>query len=191
MPRCCMKSVARLLKKHAVDVYWELRGPRLCLPAVPLYPKSILFVCKGNICRSPFAEHLARRLQGEGYAGDIKFQSAGLYVPKSVPSPSTAIEMARPFGVALDRHHAQPLSEQLVAGSDMVIAMEGWQFLALRESFPKSYGKIFLLPQLAPERYTGLAAFNIQDPYGGSSRDFQDCFERISRCLTTLFRSLR
>jgi len=185
-----MRAAARFIKKRVADIYWDLRGPQLSLPAVPPDPKSLLFVCKGNICRSPFAEYLARRIQEEGYATGVQFQSAGLAVSKPIPSPNIAIETAKPFGVMLDRHRSKPLSERLVAGCDMVIAMEGWQYVTLRELFPGHHGRMFLLPQLAPEQATGYMAFNIQDPYGGPREAFEDCFNRICRCLKIFLTSI-
>lgn len=185
-----MRAAARLLKKRIVDTYWDIRGPQLSLPAVPPDPKSLLFVCKGNICRSPFAEYLARKIQEEGYATGVQFQSAGLAVSKPISSPNIAIEIAKPFGVMLDQHRSKPLSDRLVAGCDMVIAMEGWQYVTLRQLFPSHQNRMFLLPQLAPEQATGYLAFNIQDPYGGPRDAFEDCFNRICRCLKIFLRSI-
>ncbi|MDP2382727.1 MAG: hypothetical protein Q8N00_07960 [Nitrospirota bacterium] len=150
----------------------------------------MLFVCKGNICRSPFAEHIALKLQGEGLVSGMKFGSAGLDVPKSIASPSGAVQGAKPYGIHLENHRSQAISLELVESYDMVIAMEAWQYAALRSSFQHHHEKLFLLPLLDPKgrtTHSGYAAFNIYDPYGGPPSAFKECFDRVSLCLNRLF----
>lgn len=184
-----MVPSVRRLKRSAVDFYWNMRGPLLAMPAVPAEPRSVLFVCKGNICRSPFAEHLASQLQRETGRPGILFASAGLHVRKPIHSPEQAIRVARQFGVNLESHRSRAISKDLVETHDMIIAMEAWQYSELQSSFKQHYDKFFLLPLLdsagaAVEQ--GYAAFNIQDPYGGPSRAFEICFERIRRIIQGL-----
>ena len=181
-----MRSAARLLKRSLVDLYWTFQGPSIRVPAVPANPRSVLFICKGNICRSPFAEQLASKLQGEGVIPGIKFASAGLHVRKPVPSPENAIQVARRFGVDLENHRSQAISPELVESYDMIIAMEAWQYAELQSSFRQHQEKIFLLPLIDTNmqgKEQGYAAFNIQDPYGGPADAFEKCFERISHCI--------
>ena len=189
-----MRTAARLLKRGVVDFYWTLRGPLIHVPTLPANPRSMLFVCKGNICRSPFAEHIALKLQGEGLVSGKKFGSAGLDVPKSISSPNEAIQGAKLYGIHLENHRSQSISLDLVESYDMIIAMEVWQYAALQSSFQYHHDKLFLLPLLDPKesaKYCGYAAFNIQDPYGGPPSAFEECFERIGLCLKSVFATIR
>lgn len=164
------------------------------MPAIPGNPRSLLFVCKGNICRSPFAEHLASKLQREGMISGLKFASAGLHVRQPIPSPDHAIQVARQFGVDLEHHRSQAISSELVASFDMIIAMEVWQHVALQAAFKEHQNKLFLLPLLdskARSKEWGYSAFNIPDPYGGSAGAFEKCFERINADLKRLFATIR
>lgn len=189
-----MRSASRLLKRGLVDIYWTLRGPRIHVPAIPANPRSMLFVCKGNICRSPFAEHLASKLQGEGNRSEIKFASAGLHVPKPTSSPEDAILAAKRYGVHLGSHRSQSISLKLVESYDMIIAMEAWQYAELQSSFTRYQNKLFLLPLFDSKdsvKHQGYTAFNIQDPYGGPPSAFEECFERIGLCLKSVLATIR
>lgn len=186
-----MGSVAGALKRRLVDVYWTLRGPGISVPPIPRHPRSVLFICKGNICRSPFAEQLAVKLQCEGVISGMKFGSAGLHVSKPISSPDDAIQAALRYGVNLERHRSQSISLELVEAYDMVIAMEAWQYAVLRSSYRHHHEKLFLLPLLDSAEQTqhrGYAAFNIQDPYGCPPSAFDRCFERIGRCIERVFK---
>lgn len=185
-----MRSIPGLIKRHLSDLYWAYHGPRLLMPVIPTHPRSVLFICKGNICRSPFAEHLASKLQREGVNAGIRFGSAGLHVPKATPSPENAIQVARQFGVDLESHRSQSISLELVRAYDMIIAMEVWQYEELKASFNRYHDKLFLLPLLDANgqgKERGYAAFNVQDPYGGPPSAFEECFNRIGRCIESVF----
>lgn len=184
-----MRSAARLLKGIFVDIYWMFRGAGIRMPPIPVNPRSILFVCKGSICRSVFAEHLASKIQDKGLVSRMKFGSAGLDVPLPISSPNDAIQCVKPFGIHLENHRSQSISLDLVKSYDMIIAMEVWQYIALQSSFGQQREKLFLLPLLGskgPTTYSGYAAFNIQDPYGCPPSAFDECFQRISRCIEGL-----
>lgn len=189
-----MRAAARQIKRGVIDLYWRFRGPRIQMPAIPADPRSILFICKGNICRSPFAEHLASKLQREGMNSGIKFCSAGLHVPKPTTAPEDAILVARQFGVELENHRSQSISLELVKSYEMIIAMEVWQYEELRSSFGQHSEKLFLLPLLDSNglgRELGAAAFNIQDPFGGPLSAYNLCFARILRNVKCLLDSIR
>ncbi|CUQ67383.1 putative Protein-tyrosine-phosphatase [Candidatus Nitrospira inopinata] len=186
-----MMAVASQIKRGLIDLYWMVRGTSIHVPALPSRPRSVLFVCKGNICRSPFAEHVARKLFHE-LVGDteqsIAFQSAGLHVTAPKAPPETAIVVAHQFGVSLEEHRSQPLSQELVAASDVIVAMEGWQYDELRFRFKGYQDKLFLLPLFLKEAtpQSGYEAYNIQDPYGGSGSVFEECFKKIERNVKAL-----
>lgn len=109
-----MRVVLSQFKNGLVDRYWSLRGPYIRVPVVPSNPQSVLFVCKGNICRRPFAEYIASKLESEGALPRIKFGSAGLHVRQPLPAPEHAIGVAKQFGVDLGRHRSQPTTQALV-----------------------------------------------------------------------------
>ena len=82
---------------------------------------KIVFVCTGNICRSPYAEFVARNLI-EGASGE--FTSAGTVARSGNPATDTGAAVAAELGVDLTPHQATLLSTEVVAGADLIYAME-------------------------------------------------------------------
>ena len=70
---------------------------------------KVLFVCAGNICRSPFAERLARRLAAERGL-DVEFASAGEIALDGDRCPPDAVAVAKEYGVDLSSHRARRLT---------------------------------------------------------------------------------
>lgn len=189
-----MRSVARLVKRRFVDAYWTFRGPRIWLPPMPANPRSVLFVCKGNICRSPFAERVAQRIAVERGSGQMVFGSAGVRVSCPESSPEDAVRAAARFGLDLKSHRSQPLTPQLSKAWDMIIVMEVWQLEAIRKVELGIRDRVFLLASMEEPRAqaaVGYTAMNIEDPYGGSDSAYDLCFNRIQRSVSGLLERLR
>lgn len=181
-------SPVAALKRTGKRLYWEVCKRVLEHPPVPPAPASLLFVCKGNICRSPFAEAMARRYIPDGLS--IEVGSAGLDVKVSEPCPTGTLEAAKRFGIDLSGHRSLRIDAKTAADADMILAMEAWQIRRLRKTFPEHREKIHLLPlfDMDPVLRTGAEhLLNIQDPYGRSLADFIECFERIESCLKGIF----
>jgi protein-tyrosine-phosphatase len=83
---------------------------------------KVLFVCAGNICRSPFAEALARRLAAERGL-DVEFASAGEIAFDGDRCPGDAVAAAREHGVDLSAHRAQRLTAERRSAVDKVVPL--------------------------------------------------------------------
>ena len=80
---------------------------------------KVLFVCAGNICRSPFAEGLARQLAAERGL-DVEFASAGEIALDGDRCPPDAVAVAKEYGVDLSSHRARRLTTD---EADKVVAL--------------------------------------------------------------------
>jgi protein-tyrosine phosphatase len=167
---------------------WGLRGPFIRQPRLPRNPKSVLFVCRGNICRSPFAEHLAR-LISSSRGGDLIVGSAGLDAGRAVPPPPEAIEAAATFGVNLAEHLSSMLTQEQVENYHAVFSMEWGQLKELKTGYRQHTDKFFLLPLMGSNinSWGAFEKFNIKDPYGGSVQEFIACYKRIEGMVQSLF----
>ncbi len=144
---------------------------------------NILFVCTGNICRSPFAEGLLRNaLAAKGLKG-IEADSAGLLALPGNSATSLAQRVAFEFGVDLSGHRAKSLSEELQAGCDLILVMEKSHEKAVLAAFPKATGKVLLLRHFG--RY-GSRRRGIADPYGFQYEAYRFCFLDIEDAVSGL-----
>lgn len=174
------------------SLYWGVYGRTIRNPAMPSRTRSMLFVCLGNICRSPFAEEIARRKCRSSNA--LEFDSAGLRVESPRFPPKEAIEVARNFGVNLESHRSRPLKYDLIESYDMIVGMEAWHVRFMRNLFMEYQEKIFLLPvfEHRAKRFSDpYSIYNIQDPYNRDISDFEKCFERIEKSLDGFFQHLK
>ncbi|MBW2233343.1 MAG: low molecular weight protein arginine phosphatase, partial [Deltaproteobacteria bacterium] len=100
----------------------------------------MLVICHGNVCRSPFAGvDLATRNAG------LEVRSAGIAVRTGNPAAPGASRTARKFGVELDNHVSQPLTDEGVEWADLILAMQGRHPAAIQRRWPQAAHKVRLL----------------------------------------------
>ena len=139
---------------------------------------SVLFVCMGNICRSPTAEgyfrhHLAKAGKGERFTVD----SAGTHgYHVGHPPDSRASETAARRGVDLSALRARRVTAEDFGKFDLIIAMDEDNLRLLRELDPGEGAELALMLEYA----TGPEAIReVPDPYYGG----QDGFEHMCDLL--------
>jgi protein-tyrosine phosphatase len=145
----------------------------------------ILFVCTGNICRSPTAEGVFRHeVAKAGLQDHVEIISAGThdYHVGDCPDPRS-IAAARIRGYDLSSLRAQHLSASDFAAFDHLLAMDrGHQSILMRRSPPEHRHKIRLFMDHAPH----LPHREVPDPYYGDDAGFElvlDLVEAASRGL--------
>lgn len=170
-------------KRRLRSAAWLARGAGVKNPPLPGIVSSALFVCLGNICRSPFAALLAERLLAEEGLAGITCGSAGIRPSQAERPPAPACSLARIYGLSLDCHVPRPLTRELVASHDLVIVMEAGQLRYLQEAFPDFRDRLFLLPLYDDGARDAYERFNIADPYGQPDAVFEVCYGRVTRAL--------
>lgn len=140
---------------------------------------SILFVCTGNICRSPVAEVLFREwLAQHPRTGDWQVGSAGTWAQPGLGASQFSIDVARARGLDLSRHRSRPVALPILTQADLVLGMTKSHVEALRVEFPQFTSKIQLLSSLAGP------AYDIPDPYGGPKAGYEEMFRELKDLLT-------
>jgi protein-tyrosine-phosphatase len=146
-------------------------------------PRSILFVCHGNICRSPFAAAAFMRACPPHIAPTIRVSSAGFIGPDR-STPTAGLDVASRMGVDLSSHRSSTLTIEALAEADLVVVMSEEQE---REVLPRirSSARVIVLGDLDPRP---ARRRTILDPWGGSEATFAASYERIDRCVKELAR---
>jgi protein-tyrosine phosphatase len=140
--------------------------------------RSFLFVCTANICRSPTAEAVFRRvLTVDGSGAKLQIESAGThnyYVGKP-PFPA-AVEQAKKRGYDITGCVARQVKGEDFDHFDMILAMDKSNLVALRTIAPtRCKHKIELLLDYS-DKYPGQ---EVPDPYGGDEKDFERALDMI------------
>ena len=142
--------------------------------------QSVLFVCHGNICRSPLAEVYFRSL-AEKEGRPMTVRSAGLETTPGKPADHRARAIALENRLSLDEHATTQVHMELLDQSDLIVVMEIGQKDRIQRLCPRSKGKVVLLG-----RFDSVGSLEIADPYCGASEDFLSCFRQMSRCCDML-----
>ena len=146
------RTLALLVADHLRPMYrklqnWQtqrrkLRSHRALLQRLAASggPHKIVFLCYGNICRSPLAAGLAaQRLSG------VDIESAGFHQQEGRSCPEKIQRIGNSFGVDLSGHRSRRVTPELLANADLVIAMDNENLNCLRREFPEVMERTTLL----------------------------------------------
>jgi protein-tyrosine phosphatase len=176
----------------------------------PAEPFGVLFVCTGNICRSPTAEALARRELARYPGVPLEVSSAGSHALEGNPAASRSMLAASTRGASLERHFARELTRRRVRSAGLILCMA-----AEHRPFVLSYDRsaadrTFLLATFArvagqwdwlagsPAELVALAAEHareldgddIDDPLGHPAEAYTACAERLDGLVTPVIAAL-
>jgi low molecular weight protein-tyrosine phosphatase len=173
--------------------------PPACVPQGE--PFRVLFVCLGNICRSPTAEGVMRALVSDaGLEGRIELDSAGTgsWHVGSAPD-ERASAAARGRGISLEGS-ARQVREQDFREFDLLLAMDGENLRELREQAPgeQERAKVRLLREFDPASAGGGEAgsasegeLDVPDPYYGAPGGFEEVFDLVHAACAGLLAQIR
>ena len=134
--------------------------------------RTVLVVCKGNICRSPFAAGLLAAIAGD----KLRILSGGFH-PPGRKSPAAAVEAAHEWGIDLRSHRSALISEQTLRTADIVLVFSLDQAVTIRALFPAWARKTVLLGAADD------GPLEIPDPFGKSVDEFRRVYARIETAL--------
>ena len=145
----------------------------------------VLFVCTGNICRSPMAEGILKdiildEVESKRQIMPIEVMSAGTHTVNGSPASIHAVTIAGRHGISLKFHRSRLLTEKIVRYADLVLTMEEGHTLFINRIVPEAVNVYELM------RYNrnGLRAGempDIKDPIGKSEEVYGAVFDQLKR----------
>ncbi|MFC2124431.1 low molecular weight protein-tyrosine-phosphatase [Bacteroidota bacterium] len=139
---------------------------------------KVLFVCLGNICRSPLAEGVFKNaIKIRGLSGKIECDSAGTstWHIGEIPDPRS-IEIAEENGISLD-HFGQQVNGRDFSEFDYIVAMDDNNRQVLISIERRSGGKAKIIKMMDFDDYR--SGGNVPDPYYGGHDGFQRVFNML------------
>ena len=149
----------------------------------------ILLVCTGNVCRSPMAEGLLRKLLREqNRHGEFVVESAGTYPLDGCAASLEAIDTAAEDGVDIRGHVARSLTARLVERADLILTMAPEHAEWVVAAFPKVESKVHLLTMYGDPKGDRLG---VHDPIGLGRETYKAAYRTIKKGLRLAIPKIR
>jgi len=149
----------------------------------------VLFVCMGNICRSPTAEGVFKHLVGKnGLSADIESESVGTHdYHIGEPPDARSQAAAGRRGYDLSALRARQVNQDDFAAFDYVLAMDEVNLAALRRICPAHYReRVKLFLEFAPEA----GRRDVPDPYYGGAQGFEEVLDLVELAAQGLLKHI-
>lgn len=147
--------------------------------------KTILFICTGNICRSPMAEGIFRHAI-KGRRRDIQVMSAGIGAMEGQPPSHYAVEAVKELGIDISKQRSRQLTAELVQEADYIFGMTHSHVDTIFLLYPQAAEKTFLLREF--DDTLDIFEKDISDPIGGSYEVYLNCRDQIEQGIASLMR---
>jgi len=155
-----------------------------------MIPKRILFVCLGNICRSPMAESVFRKIiEEKGLSNDFIIDSAGMISYHQGELPDSRMRyFAGKRSYSLN-HRSRPFTSADFDNFDMIIGMDDQNIADLQNKALtiEETDKIYRMVDFCQKLNTTY----VPDPYYGGDKGFENVIDLLEDACNGLFESLR
>jgi protein-tyrosine-phosphatase len=188
--RAQVRKVAKALWRTAWGVVaatpWWRRRERTRLRELVAMRPQLLFVCKGNVCRSPFAETYARAASAR-VGLQLALASVGTHRAEGRSAPEGAQAASLELGVSLGQHRSRMLTSERAQSAGALVCMDWQTHDRVVESFPEAAEKLFLLGPFARK----LRGLEIGDPWGQPVDAFRRCYREIVAGVDAMLEALK
>lgn len=147
----------------------------------------ILFVCTGNLCRSPMAEGILRDMLDQAGIAHVSVSSAGTWATDGTPVADYAELVARSHGVDISLHRARKWNADIIDEADLILVMEDAQADSIRKNYPSASGRLFAIKEFGPDAPGG----EVEDPMSSGLEVYQTCYEELRFELDRIFPEIR
>lgn len=140
------------------------------------FPKSVLFVCTGNTCRSPMAQALFRQMLNDKELDGISCDSAGLSAFDGEAASENSIGAMSEIGIDISSHRSKTVTRDLLDGTELIVCL--------------SKGHYDILRNFVDEKKLKILGSGISDPYGMSLSEYIRTRDEIKAALCKMLEEL-
>jgi protein-tyrosine-phosphatase len=140
--------------------------------------KTVLFVCTGNVCRSPMAAGLFYdKLVREHSSNLVRVRSAGVWALEGQPASAYAMRVMNERDLDISAHRGRNLTQQDIDDAEAILVMTKRHSEIISRDWKRGDDKVHLLSEMAGQPY------DIQDPYGGSIADYRRTASELAELI--------
>jgi protein-tyrosine-phosphatase len=147
--------------------------------------RLMVFVCSGNVCRSPMAEYLLR--QRLGADSGWRVISAGLSTGTGMSASDAAVMALSEMDIDLRPHRSRPVTKELAEEASMLVVMTATHYQQMKSLFPDTAGRVYLLKSFDP----AADGSDVTDPIGSSLDFYREIRDEISAALPGLVKYMK
>ena len=145
----------------------------------------VVFVCTGNICRSPLAEGILKdklldEAKNNKHSIPIQVTSAGTHAPDWNPASQNAVYVAADHGIILNFHRSNLITGKLVAKADLILTMERGHAEFIKSLWP-DVDSVYELKLFGLEKFPVHFSTDIPDPVGMNVDFFREVYGELEK----------
>lgn len=140
----------------------------------------MLFVCTGNICRSPMAEYMLKSKFIDRYS--VNVSSAGIHALVDYPADAIAQELMLSKGIDMSLHRARQLNNEIIYSSDLILTMSLDQQKYIEKMYPNACGRV--------HRIGKWDEFDVMDPFKRPQIIFEQVYILLEKGINDWYRKL-